>query len=79
MKLTTIFWLCFIFETTASTISHCIFELAHNQDVQERLHQELSQSLSDLEPETELYFERINGGIPFLEVIYILLIGRFVI
>ena len=42
------------FETTASTLSYCLFELARNPDVQEKLHEQVKQ-----------VFEKCDGQITY--------------
>ena len=59
------------FETTASTISHALYNLAFNPDVQERLYKELCQALDCLEDESNQYNEVITSGtgIPYLDAV----------
>ena len=57
------------FETTASTITHCLFELATNPEIQDHLYDELTQSLADIDDNTEEYFETVNTKIAYLEAV----------
>ena len=55
------------FETTASIISHCLYELTRNPDVQERLHKEIKEAIK--RKESLDYYELINNHIPYLEAV----------
>lgn len=59
------------YETTASTISHCIYELACNEAIQDRLNADLHRSLDHLQGEQHYdeYFDTIMSGIPYLEAV----------
>ncbi|XP_017463212.1 PREDICTED: probable cytochrome P450 6a14, partial [Rhagoletis zephyria] len=57
------------FETTSSTITNCIFELASNPSVQEHLHQELTTLLAGIDPESEQYYDVVMGQIPYLDAV----------
>ncbi|KAH9394069.1 Cytochrome P450 3A4 [Tyrophagus putrescentiae] len=59
------------FETTATTITNIIYELALNPEIQERLKTELESSLAGLQgPEhQDEYYETVNGKIPYLEAV----------
>ena len=55
------------FETTASTISHCLFELTRNPDVQERLHKEIKEAMK--KNESMDFNELVINHIPYLEAV----------
>lgn len=55
------------FETTASTISHLLFELARNPEIQDRLLEELQSELSGMKPKSDAYFDRIMSHLPYLD------------
>lgn len=55
------------FETTASTLTFLIYELAHNQRTQARLADELNAALADVEPNSNEFYERVLAGIPYLD------------
>ena len=57
------------FETTASAITHCLFELATNPDVQERLKQELEESLQGLDPNSNEYYDMMMNKIDYLDAV----------
>ncbi|KAH9387714.1 hypothetical protein TYRP_008908 [Tyrophagus putrescentiae] len=61
------------FETTASTLSHVLFELAQNPNIQERLYDELKSSLGpfweDSNENSEEYFEAVMNRVPYLEAV----------
>ena len=59
------------FETTASTLTHCLFELAINEDIQERLHDEILQAVgSHLNDTTSNeYSDIVLTKISFLEAV----------
>ncbi len=44
-----------------------MFELSQNQDIQERLVNELEKALSELDPESDEYYDTVMNKIPFLE------------
>ena len=55
------------FETTATTISNCLYNLAVNPEIQERLAEELDSALDGIEVDSPQYFDIINNQIPYLE------------
>ena len=57
------------FETTASTISHCLFELAQNPEVQERLNVEIHKALEGIEPNTDQYLDTVMHNITYLDAV----------
>ena len=57
------------FETTASTITHCAYELAKNPDVQERLKEEIVQAIEGLEPTSDHYHDTVMNHITYLDAI----------
>ncbi|XP_017479440.1 PREDICTED: cytochrome P450 3A41-like [Rhagoletis zephyria] len=57
------------FETTSSTITHLLYELALNPTVQERLREDLVQALGDLDVTSEEYFDVVMNGLPYLEAV----------
>ena len=44
-----------------------MFELSQNQDIQERLVNELEKALSELDPDSDEYYDTVMNKIPFLE------------
>lgn len=62
-----IFFLNAGFETTASTLGHCLFELAVNQDVEEKLYEEV-RSKFDERNEEDIY-EKILSQMSYLEAV----------
>lgn len=64
---------CFLFfvagfETTASTLTYAFYELAKNQDVQDRLANEIEAALADHDQnDHDAVFETIVNDIPYLE------------
>lgn len=51
-------------------LSHCIYELAKNQSVQERLSDDLTSALEQFsDNESEEYLAVVNNGIPYLEAV----------
>lgn len=65
------------FESSAMTAAPILYELAVNPDIQERLHQELEDTLGDkFDPD----FETLHNGLPYLHQIvhgvFIYNIGR---
>src|SRR5699024_4497212 len=57
------------FETTASTLTHCIYELVQHPDVQERLSETLQQSLHGLDVNSDEYLEKVMTQIPYLDAV----------
>jgi len=57
------------FETTATTITYCLFELARNPEVQERLCEELESALDGIEVNTDSYYEAVINRIPYLDCV----------
>lgn len=58
------------YETTSAALSHCIYELAKNQSVQERLSDDLTSALEQFsDNESEEYLAVVNNGIPYLEAV----------
>ncbi|KAJ6217222.1 hypothetical protein RDWZM_008379 [Blomia tropicalis] len=57
------------FETTASTITHSLFELAKNPETQDRLYQELNDALDGVDTSSELYYETVLTKVPYLEAV----------
>lgn len=55
------------FDTTASTLSFCLYELAKNPDIQERLHQEVKKAIEQ-NPSMDRY-DLIINNIPYLEAV----------
>ncbi|KAI2796309.1 hypothetical protein BLOT_015863 [Blomia tropicalis] len=55
------------FETTASAITHLIFELAQNPEIQQRLADELCAKLNQLNENSDEYFDQVMNHIPYLE------------
>lgn len=63
-----IFFLIAGFETTASTLTCALFELTHNQDVQDRLVDEIVQAgVVDMDPNSGEFYETVMTKIPYLE------------
>lgn len=63
-----IFFLIAGFETTSSTISHCMFELASNENIQNRLYQELKDVEID-DVNSKEFYNKIMNGLPYLEAV----------
>ncbi|XP_017461972.1 PREDICTED: cytochrome P450 3A13-like, partial [Rhagoletis zephyria] len=59
------------FETTQSTISHCLFELARYPDIQEQLYGDLKRALDKFASDegSDEYYETIMNSIPLLEAV----------
>ena len=57
------------FETTGSTLSHALWELARAPELQNRLVRELNEALDGLEPQSEKYFETVMNKIPYLDAV----------
>ena len=55
------------FETTATTISNCLYNLAVYPEIQERLHAELKSVLSGFDSNSEQYYETAMTKIPYLD------------
>lgn len=59
------------FETTASTLTNCLFELAKYPDVQNKLFEELNSNLADFLTDEAMtsqeYFEIVVNGSPYLD------------
>ena len=68
-----IFFLTAGYETSSSTISHALFELAQNQSAQARLFDELKTVLDSLSSTTSRssaeYFEAVISRLPYLEAV----------
>ncbi|XP_017461844.1 PREDICTED: cytochrome P450 3A19-like, partial [Rhagoletis zephyria] len=68
-----IFFLTAGYETSSSTISHALFELAQNQSAQARLYDELKTALDSLPSTTSRtspeYFEAVLSRLPYLEAV----------
>lgn len=56
-------------ETTSSALVHTLFHLAQNQDIQDRLLNEIKEALNDLEITSEQYYDTVMTKIPFLEAV----------
>lgn len=57
------------FETTSGTMTNAFFHLAKDQQIQDRLYDELAEKLSDIDPNNlEEYYEVLNK-IPYLDAI----------
>lgn len=62
------------FETTASTITYTLFELANNPDIQDKLYNELQRALAERFDDHDVsdsneYFETVMNKIPYLEAV----------
>src|SRR5699024_3509585 len=57
------------FETTATSITHCLFELARNPDIQEQLHQQLEDELATIPANSDQYYDTVINKIPYLEAV----------
>lgn len=67
---------CFLFfvagfETTATTLSYCIYELVKNREVQKRLYEEITQVIGSNQCDTssEQYFDQVVHQIPYLDAV----------
>lgn len=58
------------FETTASTITYTLYELAMNPDAQQKLYETLKAALIDVEDEaSDEYFDIVVNNLPYLEAV----------
>lgn len=57
------------FETTSSTITHILYELAQNEDIQERVRDELGQVVGELDVHSEEYYEAVLSRLPYLDAV----------
>ena len=57
-----LFFLIAGFETTSSTLSYCIYELSKNQNIQERLYEELCLKLNYIDESKYYYNLEIFGS-----------------
>ena len=58
------------FETTASAITHTIFKLSHDSQIQQRLCDEVCEKLADIDVDNlEEYYETITNKIPYLDAV----------
>lgn len=66
-----VFFLIAGFETSSSVLHHIIFELALHEDVQERLSEDLQNSLKRFGGDTSSaeYFDTVMNGVPYLEAV----------
>lgn len=55
------------YETTASTLSYLLIELANNPSVQDRLAEEIDTTLAGVDINSEGYHDRVINGLPYLE------------
>lgn len=55
-------------ETSASTLTYMLFELAHNQDCQDRLVREIEASgVGEMDRGSAQFYETVMNGIPYLD------------
>jgi len=57
------------YETTASAINYTLYELTINGNIQTRLHQELSSALAGLDENSDEYYDKVMGDIPYLDAV----------
>lgn len=57
------------FDTTTSTISHILYELAINPEIQDKLYTQLSTAIGGLDPNSPEYFDTVNGQIAYFEAV----------
>ena len=64
-----IFFLIAGFETTSSTISHCLFQLAWHPEIQQRVYEELKENLSDLDYNSKEYYDQVMLYLPYFQAV----------
>lgn len=57
------------FETTANTLTLMLYELAKDQDAQDKLVAEINESLGDLDANTPEYYDKVMRELPYLEAV----------
>lgn len=55
------------FETTASTLSYCLYELAINQDIQVQLREQIKQTLN--ENDGKLTYDTVKDDMKYLDMV----------
>lgn len=55
------------FETTASTMSYCLYELALNQDIQVELREQIKQTLN--ENDGKLTYDIVKDNMKYLDMV----------
>lgn len=55
------------FETTASTMSYCLYELALNRDIQEELREQIKQTLN--ENDGKLNYDVVKDNMKYLDMV----------
>ncbi|XP_075677184.1 cytochrome P450 3A41-like [Dermatophagoides pteronyssinus] len=64
-----IFFLIAGFETTSSTISHCLFQLAWHPEIQQRVYEELKENLTDLDYNSKEYYDKVMLYLPYFQAV----------
>ena len=56
------------FETTAATLSYCLYELSVNPEVQEKLYNEIIENVGELDRSSSEYYDKVMH-LPYLECV----------
>ena len=56
------------FETSSSVVTHCLYELALNPEVQQKLHEEIDEHM---EKHGSLNYEALSGQMEYLDMVFL--------